>query len=122
MNGKSAVMAITAAICLWVAPASAVTSNYSLKNGTGPNGRWGEIVRKATITNRNIRVRFTNGANPLLSVPMKAIIRKDGRKVSIHDLSNGERVRVWAVRYKTQKAMHAMRIEAYSRKPAPSKY
>jgi hypothetical protein len=121
MNGKTAVIAITAAFCLWVAPASAKTASYSVRNGTGPNGRWGEIVRKATVTNRNIRVRFTNGANPLLAVPMNAIIRKDGHTVSIHNLSNGDRVHVWAVRYNADKAMHVRRIEAFSKKAVSSK-
>ena len=121
MNGKTTVLAIAAAICLWVAPASARAPRHTVKNGTGPGGRWGVIVRKPTLTNRNIRVRFANGENPLLEVPMKAAIREDGRKASIHDLSNGERVRVWTVRAKRHEAMQAWRIDAYTKRTTVTK-
>ena len=121
MTGKTAVLAIAAAICLWVAPASAKTPRHTVKHGTGPAGRWGVIVRKPTTTNRNIRVRFPNGENPVLEVPMKASIREDGRKASIHDLSNGERVRVWTIRTKPHEAMQAWRIDAYTKRTTGTK-
>lgn len=114
MKGKPVLTALAAAMLLSVAPTWARTPRHTVKYGTGANGRWGVIVRKATDTNRNIRVRFPNGEDPVLEVPMKAVIREDGRKASIHDLSNGERVHVWTVRSKWHEAMQAWRIYAYT--------
>lgn len=122
MNGKTALVAITAAVCLWAAPTSARTPSHTVKRGTGPAGRWGVLVRKPTTTNRNIRVRFANGENPVLEVPMKAAIMEDGHKASIHDLANGERVRVWTVRTKPHEAMQAWRIDAYTKRSTVSKH
>ncbi|HEY3412306.1 MAG TPA: hypothetical protein VGM51_04505 [Armatimonadota bacterium] len=116
MSFKSAIMAIATVISISVAPTLARTPAHTVKHGTGPAGRWGVIVRKPTATNRNIRVRFANGENPVLEVPMKATITEDGRKVSIHDLSNGERVRVWTVRTKSHEAMQAWRIDGYTKR------
>jgi hypothetical protein len=122
MTCKSALLAVTAAVCLWATPALARTPSHTVKHGTGPAGRWGVLVRKPTTTNRNIRVRFANGENPVLEVPMKAAITEDGQKASIHDLSNGERVRVWTVRTKPHEAMQAWRIDGYTKRTTVTKH
>lgn len=115
MQRKPVLVALIAAVVICTA-SWARTPRNSVKWGTGPSGKWGVIVRKATATNRNIRVRFANGENPLLEVPMNATIRQDGKKASIHDLRNGERVHIWTVRSKAHEAMQAWRIYGYTSK------
>jgi hypothetical protein len=122
MRKNSALVALMAAVSLLSAVSFAAPKpRNSVKWGTGSKGRWGVLVRKATVSNRNIRVQFPNGENPLLEVPMKAVVREDGRKVSIHDLHNGERVHVWARRAKPTNAMQAYRIYAYTDKTPRAK-
>jgi hypothetical protein len=64
---------------------------------------------------RSIKVRLDDGRQRTIDVPKKVTIRRDSRNVSVHDLKEGDVVRVKIDRFRNDGSLEARRVDVLQR-------